>query len=245
MKHILSSTILASILGTVAWAEDTVLPAFEPAQFSNPMVIDNPYLPFAAGMTINLGGSKVEEGATVVERIEMTIDGPGPVVAGIATLQMTDTAFVDDVMVEQTIDFFAQDDSGNVWYMGEDVINYVYDDAGNLTETNNHGGWRAGVDDALPGVVMFGKPEMGANYYQEFAEKNEALDYAIVVGTDETVTVGGKEFTGVVKTLEGNKLDPDALEYKYFVAGIGLIREDEGLSADLATFEMIVERSGL
>ena len=69
-----------------------------------------------------------------------------------------------------THDWYAQDDDGNVWYMGEEVINYEYDDDGNLLGTNSDGAWEAGVDGAQPGIIMWAAPQVGRSYYQEFYE---------------------------------------------------------------------------
>ncbi len=57
---------------------------------------------------------------------------------------------------------------GNVWYLGEFATNYEYDDNGNLIRTNTGGSWEAGVDGALPGIIMQANPEVGDQYYQEF-----------------------------------------------------------------------------
>ncbi len=83
-------------------------------------------------------------------------------------------------LIEDTHDWFAQDDDGNVWYMGEEVTNYEYDDDDNLIGTDNDGAWEAGVDDALPGIVMWADPEAGVSYYQEYYE-DEAEDMGMVV----------------------------------------------------------------
>jgi len=81
-----------------------------------------------------------------------------------------DRVFLDDVLVEDTHDWFAQDDNGNVWYMGEEVDNYDYDDDGNLIDITHEGAWEAGVEDALPGVAMWADPAVGTSYYQDFYE---------------------------------------------------------------------------
>ena len=39
----------------------------------------------------------------------------------------------------------------NVWYMIDDVINYEYDDEGNILDTDNGGAREAGVD--VSGII--------------------------------------------------------------------------------------------
>ena len=44
----------------------------------------------------------------------------------------------------QTWDWYAQDLDGNVWYLGEEVVNYEYDDEGNvIREWSPHGAAKA------------------------------------------------------------------------------------------------------
>ena len=52
------------------------------------------------------------------------------------------------------VDYYAQDQAGNVWYLGEDVINYRYDDEGVFTGVDDAGSFRAGVDGALGGELL-------------------------------------------------------------------------------------------
>ncbi len=65
-----------------------------------------------------------------------------------------DRVFEDDLLIEDTYDWFAQDDDGIVWYLGEDVTNYEYDDDDILLGTDNEGAWESGVDGAIAGIVM-------------------------------------------------------------------------------------------
>ena len=53
---------------------------------------------------------------------------------------------------EDTFDWYAQDPDGNVWYLGEDTQEFE-----NGEPVSDEGSWEAGVDDALPGVVMLGR----------------------------------------------------------------------------------------
>jgi hypothetical protein len=55
-------------------------------------------------------------------------------------------------VTEDTHDWYAQDIFGNVWYFGE------YTQALTDTGWSTEGSWEAGVDGALPGIVMFADP---------------------------------------------------------------------------------------
>jgi hypothetical protein len=87
-------------------------------------------------------------------------------------------------LVEDTRDWFAQDDAGNVWYFGENTA--LIDDRGLPVDLS--GTWTAGVDGAQPGIVMEAAPAIGDFYRQEFL-LGEAEDLAEVSSLTETVTV--------------------------------------------------------
>ena len=76
---------------------------------------------------------------------------------------------------EDTQDWYAQDADGNVWYLGEETAEY---EGGEVVSTE--GSWEAGVDGALPGIVMLADPRPGDAYRQEFYE-GEAEDLAEVL----------------------------------------------------------------
>ena len=131
----------------------------------------------------------------------------------------------NDLLVEDTHDWYARDDAGNVWYMGEDVLHYAYDDAGEVVATDDAGSWEAGVDGAMPGHLMPASPAAGSSHYQEYDE-DEAEDMAYVVATGVTVALGdGTAYEGCVQTADGNPVEPDVLEYKYRCPDVGVVKE--------------------
>jgi hypothetical protein len=56
---------------------------------------------------------------------------------------------VDGALKEDTLDWYAHQDDGTVWYFGEDTNEYE-----NGKASTTKGSWVAGVDGALPGIVM-------------------------------------------------------------------------------------------
>jgi hypothetical protein len=200
---------------------DGALPFFGAAAFTNPTQIDNTYLPFAPGTVLEYE-QETEDGteSIVVEVLPTT-----RVVDGVECVVVRDRVYLDGLLVEDTHDWFAQDDDGNVWYMGEEVVNYEYDDDDNLLGTDDEGSWEAGVDGALPGVVMWATPVIGMPYRQEYYEE-EAEDMATVVKMGVTVVLGdGTTFTDCLQTLEWSPLEPFALEYKFYAPGVGVVAE--------------------
>lgn len=123
-------------------------PAVDPARFVG--VIDNPYLPLTTGSRWVYEGESDGE----VERIEVTVLDDRRPVMGIDAVMVRDVVSVAGEIVEDTLDWFAQDIDGNVWYLGEEVQDF---EGGRLVGTA--GSWEAGVDGALPGIVMPAAPE--------------------------------------------------------------------------------------
>lgn len=189
--------------------------------------IDNPYFP-------RIPGSRyVYEGMTKdgLERIEIEILTETREVMGIQATIMHDVVYLDGELIEETFDWFAQDKDGNVWYLGEHVDNY---EDGVLQD--HDGAWEAGVDGAVPGIVMFANPanHIGETMRQEYYA-GEAEDMADILSATEQVTVPFGSFENVVQTYDYTPLDPEAQEHKFYAPGIGEIR-----TVDLLTEEEFV-----
>lgn len=218
-----------------------ILPDFEAATFVPGAPVNHPYFPLLENTTRIFAGQKEEEGELVTERFELTPMGPGPTILGVQTTIQRDRSFENDLLIEDTFDYFAQDTAGNVWYFGEDVTNFVYDDEGNLIETNDESAWRAGVNGALPGYIMPADLAVGFNYYQEFAPADDALDQAETFSIGNFISLDSGDFSDVLQVLETTELEADAREFKYYAPGLGLILAEEGLDANLRNPELTFE----
>lgn len=188
-------------------------PDIDPADFVE--VIDNPYLPLAPGSRWVYEG--VEDGEA--ERIEVEVTNERREVIGISATVVRDRVFEGEELIEDTFDWFAQDRDGNVWYLGEESREY---EDGELVGTE--GSWEAGVDGALPGIVMLADPVVGDAYRQEYYE-GEAEDLGEVVQVGESQTVASGTFDEVVVVREWNPLEPEVTEDKYHAPGVGVVLE--------------------
>ncbi len=198
------------------------VPDFDAVTFTTPTVVDNTYLPLIPGTTLTYE-VETEDG---VETIVTEVLNTTRVVDGVECTVFRDRVYLEGLLIEDTHDWFAQDDDGNVWYMGEDVINYEYDDDDNLIGTDNDGAWEAGVDDALPGVIMWADPEERFSYYQEYWE-DEAEDMGMIVAIGVEVELeNGTTYENCLQILDWNPLEPETMEYKYFAPDVGLIKEE-------------------
>ncbi|MCX5683650.1 MAG: hypothetical protein NT049_08200 [Planctomycetota bacterium] len=126
----------------------------------------------------------------------------------------------DGKLEEVSRNYFAIDKAtGDAYYFGEDVDMYGKD--GKIT--NHEGSWLSGVDGARFGMLVPGKPMVGARYQQEVAPK-AAMDRAEVVSITETVKVPAGTFTGCLKTKESSGLE-SGVEEKLYAPEVGLLKD--------------------
>lgn len=224
MKHILSFVMYFALVamlatgcsgaaGTPSPTKEAYGPVIDPANFVT--AIDNPYLPLTPG-TVFIYEGKTDTGN---EHIEVEVTSDTKVIQGVTCVVVRDTVTVDGAMEEQTFDWYAQDNAGNVWYFGEDSKSY---ENGKFVSTE--GSWEAGVDGALPGIVMQANPTIGDIYRQEYY-KGEAEDMAEVLSLTETASVPYGSYTDLLMTKEWSPLEPSVIENKYYAPGLGLVLE--------------------
>lgn len=212
---------------------DPVLPNFSAAVFMPGAPVNNPYFP--------LLDPRTHAFESAGERFELTNLGPGPTILGVQSTIQRDRAFENGRVVEDTLDYYAQDTTGNVWYLGEDVTNFHYDQNGTLTGTSSESAWRGGVHDAKPGIIMLADPAVGSSYFQEFSPADEAVDQAKIFARGITVSTRIGAFANALQTLETSTAEPGVREFKFYAPGIGLVLDLDDLSPDLkragATFQ--------
>jgi hypothetical protein len=154
-----------------------------------------------------------------LEHIEVVVTDERRQVMGIEAVVVRDTVTVDGELAEDTDDWFAQDADGNVWYLGEESTEYEDGEA-----VSTEGSWEAGVDGALPGIVMPADPTVGQAYRQEYYE-GEAEDLGEALALDGSETVSGEAYDDLLVTREWNPLEPETVEEKSYADGIGLVLE--------------------
>lgn len=179
--------------------------------------VTNLLLPLIPGTTYTYQGES--EGVPTSNVTEVTCNTL--VIAGVTTTVVRDRAYENGIPVEDTLDYFATDCDGNVWYFGEDSTE--------LPGGSTEGSWRAEVNDADAGFIMLADPQVGDRYFQEFAPK-VAVDLAKVISLNGSACVpyGTPDFCSdqLLVTKETSQLDPAVVENKYYASGIGFIRAE-------------------
>ncbi len=210
-------------------------PVINPANFTRSTVIDNPYYPLPPGMTFVYEGTVTEDPGGF-EHVEFIVTHTTRVIQGITCVEVHDRRELNGKLVEDTRDWFAQDDAGNVWYFGENTT--LIDDRGLPIDLS--GTWTGGADGAQPGIIMEAHPAVGDFYRQEFL-LGEAEDLAEVSSLTETVTVPFPPgtFNNCLKTTESSPIAPGDVSPKFYFSGVGnlLTVEPNGDRSELVRIE--------
>lgn len=138
------------------------LPEFDPGSFVRPTQIDNRYMPLVPGTRFVYEGTTIEDdGSAVPHRIVINVTDLTKVIGGVRTLITWDLDYSDGELVEAELAFFAQDDAGNVWHMGEYPEEY---EGGRIIDNPS---WFAGLEGALAGYQMLANPQPGTPSYSQ------------------------------------------------------------------------------
>jgi hypothetical protein len=187
-------------------------------KFSHPREITNPYLPLAALQQDILEGKEAGKNVrierTAKPAIHKTFEILGQTVESLA---VEDRELENGKLVEVALDYFAQDDAGTVYYLGEDVDEYE-----NGKVVGHEGSWLFGKDTQAPGVLFPAQPKVGDKFKSEdvSAEIHEDDE---VVSISESVKTPAGSYQNCVKIKE--QLADGTTEFKYFAKGIGVVRE--------------------
>ncbi|MBO9522620.1 MAG: hypothetical protein J7518_13865 [Nocardioidaceae bacterium] len=216
-KLIIPAIALAAAVGGASSAlpRRSAAGAVDPASFTHPVA--NPYFPLTPGLVLRYRGS--EDGEHFREVVRVT--------ARHLTIQGVRTTIVHDVVrradgsiAEKTADFYAADNTGKVWYFGENTA--TYDEDGTLE--SHEGSWRAGVHGAVAGTIMPAHPRPTDAYRQEFL-RGQAEDQAWIVSRGARLRVPAGRFTHVVRSFEWSRLEPRVVSVKLYAPGVGIVAE--------------------
>jgi hypothetical protein len=110
----LGLVLMAGCTGGSSQEHNAYTPHIDPAEFTT--TIDNEYFPMEPGTIFLYKGG--------TEHSEMSVTHHTKKVMGVECVVVDDRAWEGGQLIEQTYDWFAQDDKGTVWYFGEDTKEY-------------------------------------------------------------------------------------------------------------------------
>jgi hypothetical protein len=150
-----------------------------------------------------------------VKREVITVTGQTKMMAdGIEARVVHDVVREHGKPVEVTDDWYAQDKHGNVWYFGEDTIEYVNG------RPRDNGSWEAGVDGNMPGVALPARPSVGLTYREEYSN-GVAEDQSRVLVLDEQAEVPAGHYRPVLMTEDFSPIERRVSELKFYAKGSG------------------------
>ncbi|GJM27041.1 MAG: hypothetical protein DHS20C16_34560 [Phycisphaerae bacterium] len=210
------------------------------ASFVDPLQIGiteepNPWFPLVQGNSWVYEGTFEEDGEMITETIVVTVLPETKLIDGITCVVVRDVVTVDDELVEDTDDWFAQDVDGNVWYCGEEVKDYEFFDGDepSLPElVSDDGSFKAGRDGDKGGVLLPKTPVVGELFRQELSVGNaEDVIEILATDADESSVVAACN-QACLRTYDFSPLDPEAQENKYYAPNVGLIVEIDLTTGD-------------
>ncbi|HEY3206993.1 MAG TPA: hypothetical protein VGJ58_08590 [Gaiellaceae bacterium] len=202
------------VLGTDGIAASAPAAGPDPGNFVGR--VDNPWFPLASGTTFVYRGVKDGKSARDV----FTVTRSTKTIQGVRCTAVRDRLYLAGRLEERTTDWYAQDRRGNVWYFGESTAEL--DRTGRVTSTE--GSWLAGRDGAQAGIYMTARPMVGQSRRQEFY-KGHAEDHFAILTVHTRVSVPYISSNRALLTKEWTPLEPGTLDHKYYVRGIGNVKE--------------------
>ncbi len=169
--------------------------------------VDNPWFPLAPGTTWTYDVADPRGTHLLVVTV-----AAGPEVAGVAT-----TARVADELGRSTTDWYAEDRSGNVWWLGREGV------------------WRAGESGAEAGLAMPAHPRIGDGFRPAYAA-GVSEDVAKVAALDGRVTVPAGQYADTLELDRRSGLT-DASVTQLYAHGVGLV-EESTVDADYRTVRL-------
>ena len=189
----------------------------------NSAKITNPYLPITKFHRTVLKGVDTGQHLRIVRTLQHRTKGFSfhhkRVKAAVVKDVVTDRRA--HRVIEKTIDYFAQDKSGTVYYFGEDVNEYSRNG-----HVGHEGQWRLGRDTHTPGILMPAHPQLGDSFNAEAVPHvTHETDHIVAVGRNQRVA--GHRYHHVIKIRE-NAGPPPEVEFKTYAPGTGVITEANG-----------------
>jgi hypothetical protein len=223
---------------------ETLTETLDASSFGDPTTVDNAYYPLIPGTRLTFEGQvNGDEGERLAHSVVMTVTDMIKVIDGVENRIVHEQDFTAGELVEAELAFWAQDDEGTVWHMGEYPEEY---EEGEIVGTP---AWIAGVKDDKAGIYMKAKPQLGTlSYSQGWGPDVGWADRARIFETGSATCVPAGCYDHVLVTAEYNPDDLDAYQLKYYAPGVGPVRvgwagalEKDQEVLELVTITMLTE----
>jgi hypothetical protein len=183
---------------------------FDAKNFGASMTDVNRWVPMAPGIQSVMKGFVTVGGRRLPHVRVVTITDVTKVVDGVRAVLVLDQDFDGGQLSEQAVDYLAEDEGGNVWYIGSYTEAY---EGGRFLSAED--AWLAGVNGAVPGLFMPAIPKTGSPPYAQTDIPGGEKTMAEVVKTGQRTCVPFRCYTDVVVVQE------QGAENKYWAPGVG------------------------
>ena len=198
---------------------ETLTEAIDYGNFSDPATIDGKWFPLRPGTKLVHDGAGNVDGERSPRRVVMIVTDLTKVIDGIRAVAIYERDYSDDELAEAELAFFAQDDDGNVWHLGQYPEEY---EDGEIVETP---AWFAGLRDAKAGILIKAEPQIGGlSYSQGWGPEVGWADRTKVFEAGSRTCVPTGCYDDVLVADEFSRDEPDAHQLKYYAPGIGVVR---------------------
>lgn len=220
---------------------ESLIEDFDPGIFAESATISNAWLPLTPGTHWVHEGEATVDGIRIPRRVVLTVTDLVKTIAGIRAVVGFERDYNGAELVESELVFWAQDNDGTVWRLGEYPESY---ETGVVVETPI---WIHGFEGASAGIAMKAQPDtFGPSYSQGWGPAVDWTDRARVFETDSVTCVPVDCYEDVLVIDEFNRDEPDTHQLKYYARGVGNVRvgwagarEEEHEVLELAEFKRL------
>jgi len=192
---------------------------FDSRNFDRSIHIDNKWFPLKPGTQFVYEGFTIEEGKRVPHRVVFSVTDLTKVIGGVRAVIVHEQDYSAEKLVEAEIVFFAQDNDGTVWQLGQYPEEY---ENGKLVGAP---AWIHGIQDARAGIIMKAEPRPGApSYSQGWGPAVNWMDRGMVYQVGQKTCVPLDCFENVLVINETTEQEPGAHQHKYHALGVGVVR---------------------
>jgi hypothetical protein len=192
---------------------------FRRQNFSRSHIIDSRWLPLTPGTQFILDGIANRTGEPLPHRVIFTVTSLTKVIDGVRTQCVWDRDYNDGQIQEAELAFFAQDDQGNVWTMGEYPEEYVDGEFAGAPSV-----WIAGLAGADAGINVPGITDIGYTFLQGWVPDINFLDCGMVMSAGQRTCVPLNCYEDVLVVDEHAPLEHEGHQQKYYAPGVGVVR---------------------
>jgi hypothetical protein len=190
---------------------------FDPKNFVDPISAEaNKWFPLVPGTQTLRDGSITRGSRKLKHQLRVTVTDVTKEVNGVRTVLVLDQDIDARQLGEASIDYLAQDKSGNIWYLGSYTEHYEGGQFVNAADA-----WLAGKKGAKPGVWMLTDPKEGMKYVQMRNSRETIRSEVDKVNDRKCVPF---------KCFKSLRILEDGSEFKYFGPGVGHIATEPNYS---------------